>query len=79
VDYWRRWVLWCWIKRRHKGKHLRQHLAKYFASKRWVFSSRAAHGPLIELQRLSALGIKRPTKIRGEANSYDPKDAEYFR
>ena len=82
MDHWFVWGLWRWIKRQHKGKRLRRHLTKYFAKGLWRHSAwNTDDGPrkLIELVRLSALGLKRHIKIRGAANPHDPQYADYFR
>jgi RNA-directed DNA polymerase len=83
IDYWLLQGIWRWIKRQHKGKRLRRHLAKYFAKGLWRHSawSTDSTGPrrLIELVRLSALGLRRHIKIRGAAYPYDPQYADYLR
>jgi RNA-directed DNA polymerase len=83
VDYYVLQGIWRWIKRQHKGKRLRQHLAKYFAKGLWTHSAwttdKQGARRLIELVRLSALGLRRHIKIRGAANPYDPQHADYFR
>ncbi len=83
VDHWLLEGIWRWIKRQHKGKRLRKHLAQYFAKGLWTHSAWTTDGSgaprLIELVRLGALGLRRHIKIRGAANPYDPQHAEYFR
>jgi len=83
IDYWLRQGIWRWIKRQHKGKRLRKHLAQYFAKGLWTHSAWTRDGSgspkLIELVRLSALGLRRHIKIRGTANPYDPQQEDYFR
>ncbi len=83
VDYWLLEGIWRWIKRQHKGKRLRKHLAKYFAKGLWTHSAWTTDGSgsprLIELVRLGALGLRRHIKIRGSANPYDPQHEDYFR
>jgi RNA-directed DNA polymerase len=82
VDYWLLEGIWRWIKRQHKGKRLRKHLAKYFAKGLWTHSAWTKDGSgssrLIELVRLGALGLRRHIKIRGAANPYDPEQEDYF-
>ena len=83
VDYYLLQGIWRWIKRQHKGKRLRKHLAKYFAKGFWMHSAWTTEMTkprrLIELVRLCALGLRRHIKIRGKANPYDPAQADYFR
>ena len=83
LDYYVLLGIWRWIKRQHKGKRLRKHLAKYFVKGFWTHSAWTTnrHGArrLIELVRLSALGLRRHIKVRGKANPHDPQYADYFR
>jgi RNA-directed DNA polymerase len=81
VDHWLLQGIWRWIKRQHKGKRLRKHLAKYFAQGLWKHSAWTTDGSrkLIELVRLNALELRRHIKIRGAAHPYDPHYADYFR
>lgn len=83
VDYYVLLGIWRWIKRQHKGKRLRKHLAKYFVKGFWTHSAwttaRDGSRRLIELVRLSALGLRRHIKVRGKANPYDPQCGDYFR
>jgi RNA-directed DNA polymerase len=83
IDYYLLQGIWRWIKRQHKGKRLRKHLAKYFAKGFWTHSAwttdRAGTSRLIELVRLTALGLRRHIKVRGKANPYEPQYADYFR
>jgi len=83
VDYYLLQGIWRWIKRQHKGKRLRKHLSKYFAKGLWTHSAWTtdANGSrkLMELVRLTALGLRRHIKIRGAANPYDPQYSDYFR
>ena len=83
VHHWLLEGMWRWIKRQHKGKRLRKHLAQYFAKGFWTHSAWTKDGAgsprLIELVRLGALGLRRHIKIRGAANPYDPQHADYFR
>ncbi len=62
---------------------MRKHLAKYFAKSLWTHSAWTMDTKgarrLIELVRLSALGLRRHIKLRGAANPYDPQYADYFR
>jgi len=83
VHHWLLQGIWRWIKRQHKGKRLRSHLAQYFAKGFWTHSAwttdQSGLRRLIELVRLSALGLRRHIKIRGAANPFDPAQAGYFR
>ena len=83
VDYYVLLGIWRWIKRQHKGKRLRKHLTKYFAKGLWTHSAwttdKNKPRRLIELVRVSALGLRRHIKIRGAANPHDPQYADYFR
>ena len=83
VDYYLLQGIWRWIKRQHKGKRLRKHLSKYFAKGLWTHSAWTTDAKgsrkLIELVRLTALGLRRHIKIRGAANPYDPQYSDYFR
>jgi RNA-directed DNA polymerase len=83
VDYYLLQGIWRWIKRQHKGKRLRKHLSKYFAKGLWTHSAwttdAKGSAKLIQLVRLTALGLRRHIKIRGAANPYDPQYSDYFR
>lgn len=81
VDY-RIWkLLWQWSKRRHLNRHKRWIRSKYFkrvGKRNWVFSERHPSGKLATLLYATDTPIKRHTKIRGEANPYDPAHESYF-
>ena len=83
IDYYLLQGIWRWIKRQHKGKRLRRHLSKYFAKGLWTHSAWTTDvkgsAKLIQLVRLTALGLRRHIKIRGAANPYDPQYSDYFR
>lgn len=76
--------LWVWAKRRHPGKSARWVKARYFerqGMRDWVFActnrpAELAFRPV--LFRLTGLPIKRHTKIRSEANPFDPAWVAYF-
>ncbi|MEI6045624.1 MAG: group II intron reverse transcriptase/maturase [Chloroflexota bacterium] len=77
--------LWQWAKRRHPNKGKKWVKKKYFHSqgnRNWVFSGKVAGKDgkyrLIQLLKASDVPIKRHTKIRGEANPYDPAWESYF-
>ncbi len=83
VDHWLLEGIWRWIKRQHKGKRLRKHLAQYFAKGFWTHSAWTKDGAgsprLIQLVRLGALGLRRHIKVRGAAHPFDPQYDDYFR
>jgi RNA-directed DNA polymerase len=72
-------TLWRWAKRRHPHKGVQWVKARYFhtvGERNWVFSGKA-RGPTgtlraVHLLTAHSLPIKRHTKIKGEANPYDP-------
>jgi len=74
-----------WTKRRHPNKGARWVVNKYFRSrglKNWVFSTkvkvRNKKVEDLDLLIMSDFPIIRHTKIRAEANPYDPKFTDYF-
>jgi RNA-directed DNA polymerase len=78
-------TLWRWAKRRHPNKGVRGVKARYFhtiGARNWVFSGKARgpKGPLraVHLFTAHSLPITRHTKIKGEANPYDPQWERYF-
>jgi RNA-directed DNA polymerase len=77
--------LWAWAKRRHPNKNARWIKARYFVRqglRDWVFACRAEGAEQVrqfELFRASTLPVKRHTKVRGDANPFDPAWSEYFR
>ncbi len=76
--------LWKWAKRRHPQKSLRWIKARYFrrrGPRDWIFAcgaSDAKQGQHSELFRAATLPIKRHTKVRSDANPFDPAWAAYF-
>ena len=77
--------LWRWAKRRHPKKRAWWVKAKYFprhGTQQWVFSGEVpdAQGKTRRVQLFAATSvlIKRHTKVRGEANPYDPAWEGYF-
>jgi RNA-directed DNA polymerase len=78
-------LLWQWARRRHPQKSRHWIRDKYFRSEdgnNWVF-----FGPVsrsngtqedVRLFRASSVPIRRHTKIKGEANPYDPEWEPYF-
>jgi RNA-directed DNA polymerase len=77
--------LWRWVRRRHPEKTGRWCKQKYFAQHRgseWTFfgemwddEGQPTH---IWLERASNTPIKRHTKVKGDANPYDPACEAYF-
>jgi len=78
-------ALWRWAKRRHPNKRPSWVKRKYFCSmgkRHWVF-----HGDVVgakgepksyNLFKASKMPIKRYTKLKADANPYDPSWEEYF-
>lgn len=81
VDY-RIWkLLWQWCKRRHLNRRKRWVREKYFkrvGKRSWVFSDVYPGGKPAALLYANDTRIQRHTKIRAEANPYDPMDEMYF-
>jgi RNA-directed DNA polymerase len=78
-------MLWRWSVRRHPNKSKTWVKNRYFASigeQNWVFSGevvgKEGKPRMVHLLRASYTKIKRYTKVKGEANPYDPKWEEYF-
>jgi RNA-directed DNA polymerase len=77
--------LWEWAKRRHPNKRSRWIKARYFerqGQRDWVFACRGTPADLAFrpiLFRLGEVRIKRHTKVRSEANPFDPIWTDYFR
>lgn len=81
VDY-RIWkMLWQWCRRRHQNRQKRWIKSKYFkrvGTRNWVFSDKYPSGNTVELIYANDTPIKRHTKIKAEANPYDPEFEQYF-
>jgi RNA-directed DNA polymerase len=78
-------LLWQWAKRRHPNKSLKWVKDKYFTHAKgdnWVFYGEiiGRKGEKKEVHLLNAAGtpIRRHTKIKGEANPFDPNWELYF-
>jgi RNA-directed DNA polymerase len=78
-------ALWRWAQRRHSNKSRRWIKDKYFVSvgqRHWVFEGTipVIGGPSerIRLFNASSMPIRRHTKIKAEANPYDPTWELYF-
>ena len=76
--------LWKWCRRRHPRKPRRWIKEKYFhtiGDRHWVFSGEMrlrGETRQIRLYSLAYTPIRRHTKIKGEANPYDPQWEKYF-
>jgi RNA-directed DNA polymerase len=79
---WRK--LWRWITRRHPKKSQAWRKGKYFsaAGDKGLFSVRVhsqnGQSRLLTLYRMTSTTIERHIKVRGTANPYDPRYAQYF-
>jgi RNA-directed DNA polymerase len=78
-------LLWQWARRRHPRKSRHWIRDKYFRSEdgnNWVFFGHVTHPhgtqKDVRLFRASSVPIRRHTKIKGEANPYDPQWEPYF-
>jgi RNA-directed DNA polymerase len=78
-------ALWKWARRRHRNKSVRWVKEKYFPDEgpnRWVFTGvlKGEDGSvkLVRLLSASSIRIERHTKIRADANPYDPGWETYF-
>lgn len=77
--------LWQWACRRHSNKNLQWIKDKYFVRKEernWVFGTTVKDDDgkerFVKLVKASDTPIRRHTKIKGEANPYDPAWEQYF-
>ncbi len=77
--------LWSWAKRRHPNKNRSWIVKKYFTSvggDNWVFSGiikgRDGQPKNVRLINAANVSIKRHTKIKVDANPYDPTWETYF-
>ncbi len=78
-------AVWKWARRRHRNKARRWVKDKYFPDEgpnRWVFTGvlKGEEGQVkvVRLLAASSIRIERHTKIRAEANPYDPAWETYF-
>jgi RNA-directed DNA polymerase len=85
IDSWLWLKTWQWAKRRHPNKKVRWIMDKYFVtagSRSWVFSARLVSvdgtRERLTLAKASDTRIRRHTKVKGEANPFDPKWESYF-
>lgn len=77
--------LWKWACRRHSNKPLRWIKDRYFireGRRNWVFGTKVVGedgaGKTVKLVNASDTPIRRHTKIKGEANPFDPAWERYF-
>lgn len=82
VDY-RVWkLLWQWCRRRHQNRHKRWIKKRYFKTvsrRNWVFQAPIPDGKGdVSLVYANDTPIKRHTKIKSEANLYEPVWEQYF-
>ena len=69
-------AIWNWARRRHPTRKPQWVKDRFFArlgGRDWVFSDGSA-----VLFRMQSLPIRRHVVVRGDANPFDPADAEYF-
>jgi RNA-directed DNA polymerase len=78
-------TLWRWAVRKHRDKPRRWIKKKYFPDEgpnRWVFTGilkdEEGQVKVVRLLAASSIRIERHTKIRAEANPYDPAWETYF-
>jgi RNA-directed DNA polymerase len=78
-------ALWAWAQRRHRNKTRWWIKEKYWPStgpNRWVFTGvlkgEEGQTKVVRLLAASSIRIERHTKIRAEANPYDPAWESYF-
>ncbi len=78
-------ALWRWAKRRHNNKSREWIMQKYFRptpNHKWRFFGQASDKngtPItIYLARTAQVPIRRHTKVKGQANPYDPQWEVYF-
>lgn len=81
LDY-RIWkLLWQWCRRRHSNRRKRWIKEKYFpviGKRKWSFSAVYPSGKRATLLYAMDTPIKRHTKIKADANPYDPSYETYF-
>jgi RNA-directed DNA polymerase len=77
-------MVWVWCMRRHPKKNRRWVYRRYFGTvngNKWTFTTavRTESGKrVISLRCLSTFPIERHTKVKCEANPYDPEWASYY-
>ncbi len=75
--------LWRMVRRRHQNKSKGWLFKKYWSAsgRKHVFSFVSKYknkARILQVIRVSAIGIKRHIKIKADANPYDPKYGDYF-
>jgi RNA-directed DNA polymerase len=85
IDSWLWFKTWRWAKRRHPNKNAGWIKEKYFVttgSRSWVFSAKLkdveGKRERVTLAKASDTRIRRHTKIKGDANPFDPQWEPYF-
>jgi len=85
IDSWLWLKTWQWAKRRHPNKSAQWVKGKYFVrtgSRSWVFSAELTDAKgrrkRVTLAKASDTMIRRHTKIKGDANPFDPQWEPYF-
>ena len=85
IDSWLWLKAWQWAKRRHPNKSADWIKEKYFVrigSRSWVLSAEvqdaAGKRKRVTLAKASDTPIRRHTKIKGDANPFDPQWEPYF-
>jgi RNA-directed DNA polymerase len=78
-------AIWKWARRRHRHKPRRWIKERYFPDEgpnRWAFTglfkNEEGQRKVVRLLAASSIRIERHTKIRAEANPYDPTWEQYF-
>ncbi|WP_281168029.1 group II intron maturase-specific domain-containing protein [Thioflavicoccus mobilis] len=69
-------MTWQWARRRHPQNDRKWVKDRYYThrdARDWVFTDGS-----VTLFRISSIPIRRHVKIRGDANPYDPQQADYF-
>ena len=78
-------ALWRWTKRRHPEKSCGWRKKKYFnhPKRKWGFcciiKEKSGNKKLLELIKPTYIKLVRYIKIKGEANPFNPKYADYFK
>lgn len=78
-------MIWKWAVRRHSNKSKKWIKNRYFVTigeRNWIFQGevigKEGEPRIVRLLQASYTKIKRYTKVKGEANPYDPKWEQYF-
>lgn len=74
--------LWQWCRRRHRNKNYRWIKERYFpqmGARNWIFAtSSEGESPSATLKQAADVPIRRHTKIKSDANPFDPAWESYF-